>query len=453
MTLEIDKDPGTPKRPLPIAAAGVALLLVLGWAISRIPAVRNLLHPHPADNAASKGAEVSRYFCPMHPFIESDHAGACPICNMTLVPKGAGSQMALPPGDAMAALSKVAVNPTQRVMLKVATEKVGKRELAQGTVAMGKVSWDERKVATVSARIGGRIEKLYVDFTGTRVVRGQPLVDIYSPDLVATQREYLLALEGVARTQSDPNPDSREASKNLAAAARARLTLWGITDAQIAELEKSKEPRTAFPVIAPVSGIVRQRLVTTGQYVTEGASLYAIGQLASVWVQAQVYEFETGKVSLGAQAVVTTEAYPGREFRGSVSFVDPFFNPETRTVRVRIELSNPGEILKPDMFVRVDLTGRKGTVLAIPETAVLQTGERAVVWVETEPNAFSPRTVKVGHRSDGYYEILDGLSEGESVVTSGGYLLDSESQLRAVSPVPAPSAPAGAGHPGQGSGR
>jgi Cu(I)/Ag(I) efflux system membrane fusion protein len=274
---------------------------------------------------------------------------------------------------------------------------------------------------------------------------------------VATQREYLLALEGSAKAGEEPGAANREMTQRLTAASRTRLKLWGITDEQIAELERSREPKTVFTVAAPAGGIVRQRLVTTGQYVTEGAPLLAIGQLSTVWVQAEVYEFESPKVSVGDPVVITAEAFPSREFHGRVSFVDPFYNPETRTVRVRVELANPGETLKPDMFVRALLRGRKGTVLAVPDTAVLVTGERAVVWVETEENVFSPRPVRLGHRSKGYWEIVSGLQEGETVVTSGGYLIDSESQLRGIAAAPAASpgthspepAPGHGGHGGK----
>jgi Cu(I)/Ag(I) efflux system membrane fusion protein len=225
-------------------------------------------------------------------------------------------------------------------------------------------------------------------------------------------------------------------SAGLLSAARTRLKLWGVTDAQIAELERTKEPKTAFTVFAPASGIVTERLVSTGQYVMEGAALYSIADMNPVWVQAEIYEFEIHKVPVGTEAVVTTEAYPGKEFRGRVAFVDPFLNPETRTVKVRIDLSNPGGLLKPDMFVRVAMKGRKGRELAVPDSAVLVTGERAMAWVEIQPNTFEPRMVKVGHKSDGYYEILSGLKEGETVVTSAGFLIDSESQLKSGSSDP-----------------
>lgn len=219
-------------------------------------------------------------------------------------------------------------------------------------------------------------------------------------------------------------------SSGLLAAARRRLALWNVTDAQIEELERTGEPKTVFTVFAPATGTVTERLVTAGQYVMEGTPLYAIADLGNVWVQAEIYGTEIHKVAVGTGALITTDAYPGQEFRGRVSFVDPFLNPEPRTVRVRVDLPNPGGLLKPDMFVNVSFRGRKGTALAVPATAVLVTGRTAMAWVESAPNTFEPREVRTGFKSDGYYEILSGLSEGETVVTSGGFLLDSESQLQ-----------------------
>ncbi len=416
------------------AAWGIALLLALLWAgtiaFYNVPAFHRLLHPHGGEGAAGSTEKSGNYTCPMHPFIVTDRPGACPICGMTLVPQesmsssGGGSDV---DGDA---IGRVAVNPTQRVMANVATEKVAMREFSQDTFAVGKIAWDERKVAKVAARVGGRVEKLHVDFTGTRVTRGQPLLDIYSPELVATQREYLLAREGMERVKESPYADAREMSSGLLAAARRRLALWNVTDRQIEELERTGEPKTVFTVFAPAGGVVTERLVTSGQYVMEGTPLYSIADLGNVWVMAEIYETEMHRVSAGTPSMVTTDAYPGREFRGRVAFVDPFLNPETRTVRVRVDLPNPGGLLKPDMFVNVSFRGRKGRALAVPDTAVLVTGRRAVAWVETAPNAFEPREIRIGHKSDGHYEILSGLSEGETVVTSGGFLLDSESQLK-----------------------
>jgi Cu(I)/Ag(I) efflux system membrane fusion protein len=370
----------------------------------------------------------------MHPFILSDRPGACPICGMALVTKS--SMVSSLPDNAAASLGMVSMNPTQRLMANVATAKAEGREFSLDTSAVGKVSWDERTLAAVPARFGGRIERLHVDFTGTRVVKGQPLLEIYSPDLVASQREYLLARQGVERLKDSPYEDARRMSSALLEAARARLKLWGVTDAQIAGLERSGEPGLASTVFSPASGVVTERLVSAGQYVAEGSPLFSIADPARVWVQAEIYETEIGRVPVGTPAVVTTEAWPGREFRGRASFVDPFLNPETRTARVRVELANPGGLLKPEMFVRVAFRGRKGRALAVPDTAVLVTGERAMVWTEVSPNAYEPRTVRVGHKSGGFYEVLSGLSEGETVVTSAGFLIDSESQLRSGSADP-----------------
>jgi Cu(I)/Ag(I) efflux system membrane fusion protein len=180
----------------------------------------------------------------------------------------------------------------------------------------------------------------------------------------------------------------------------------------------------------------------------EGGALYSIAEMDPVWVQAEVHEFEIRRVPAGTSAVVTTQAYPGREFRGKVTFVEPYLSVETRTLKIRVDLPNPGGLLKPDMFVRVAFKGRKGTVLAAPESAVLVTGERAMSWVEVEPNTFEPRVIRVGGRANGYYEILSGLSEGETVATSGGFLIDSESQLKGGSSDP--HAGHGTSEPGKG---
>jgi Cu(I)/Ag(I) efflux system membrane fusion protein len=435
--------------------AGIAVAVVLAGiagtvAFFKVPAFHALLHPH-ADNAVEGGAarpEKTQYTCPMHPFIVSDRPGTCPICGMTLVPKE--SMAASLSDNAAQSLGMVSMNPTQRLMANVATQKVARREFGLDTLAVGKITWDERKVAKVSSRIGGRVERLFVDFTGTRVVSGQPLLTIYSPDLVAAQREYLVALKGVERLKDSPYEDAREMSRSLVEASRTRLKLWGVTDGQLEELAGTKEPKTVFTVFAHRTGVVTERLVSAGQYVMEGAPLYSIAEMDPVWVQAEVHEFEISRIPTGTSAVVTTQAYPGREFRGKVTFVDPYLNVETRTLKIRVDLPNPGGLLKPDMFVRVAFKGRKGTVLAAPESAVLVTGERAMSWVEVEPNTFEPRVIRVGGRANGYYEILSGLSEGETVATSGGFLIDSESQLKGGASDP--HAGHGASEPGRGTG-
>jgi Cu(I)/Ag(I) efflux system membrane fusion protein len=329
-------------------------------------------------------------------------------------------------------------------MANVATTKVDFHEFSMDTVAVGKVSWDERRLTRISARIPGRVERLHINFTGARVNAGQALLDIYSPDLVTAQKEYLLAIEGVDRAK-DSSVDSRSMMEGLRDASRSRLKLWGFTDAQIAELTRTGRPKVAVTVFSPAAGVVTERLVTAGQYVNEGAPLFSVASQSSVWVEAELYENEIGRVAVGTPAVVTTEAYPGKALQGRVAFVDPVVNPETRTLKVRVDLANPGGLLKAEMFVKVALKGRKVTALAVPEGAVIVTGDRALAWIETAPGAFEPRYIAIGRKGEGFCEIISGLSKDETVAASGGFLIDSESQLK--------SAQTGTPHEREGKGR
>lgn len=217
--------------------------------------------------------------------------------------------------------------------------------------------------------------------------------------------------------------------EGLRDAARSRLKIWGMTDRQIAELELSRQPKKVVTIQSPVAGVVMERLVTAGQYVNEGTPLFFVGSLTSVWVYAELYENDLGRIETGAVAQVTTEAFPGKVFSGRVAFVDPAVNPETRTLKVRVDLDNRGGLLKPEMFVKVKLKGRRITKPAVPEEAVIFSGERSMVWVESGPGSFLPRYVTLGRRGDGYYEVISGLAEGEAVAASGGFLIDGESRL------------------------
>jgi len=417
------------------AVVAIVILIICGSVIYRlVPAVRNVIHPLTSDNGKDKvtvADRVVKYTCPMHPFIVSDRPGACSICGMSLVPQesaasleGASAMEAHLPGG-------VSLSPTQQVMANVATGKAEFHEFSMDTVAAGKVSWDERRLTRISARIPGRIERLHVNFTGARVNAGQALLDIYSPDLVAAQKEYLLAVEGADRAK-DSSVDSRSMMEGLRDASRSRLKLWGVADKQIEELKRTRQPKVAVTVFSPASGVVTERLVTAGQYVNEGAPLFSVAPQSSVWVEAELYENEIGKVAIGTPALVTTEAYPGKALQGRVAFVDPVVNPETRTLKVRFDLSNPEGLLKPEMFVKVALKGRKFKALAVPEGAVIVTGDRALAWVETAPGTFEPRYITIGRKGEGFCEIVSGLSEGELVAASGGFLIDSESQLKSA---------------------
>ncbi len=426
---------GTGRRfPAWIAPVAVGLLMVAAVIpCFYLPALRTAIHPSPGagNGKHGAGAVAVTYVCPMHSFIVTDHPGACSICGMTLV----SQERAAPAKDAPCFVhipGGVTLTPEQAVLANVALAKVVTRVFSTETPAAGKVSWDERRLTRISARISGRVEHLYADFTGARIINGQPLLDIYSPDLVSAQREYLLALEGAEQTTESSTAESRSMMTGMRDASRARLALWGLSRKQITELERSRQPKKIVTINATASGVIMERLVTAGQYVNEGTPLFSVGSLATVWVFAELYESDLGRIEVGSPSIVTTEAFPGKVFQGKVTFLDPAINPETRTLKVRIDLDNERGLLKPEMFVKVKLRSRKLRALAVPEGAVIFSGDRSLVWVASGPGAFVPKNITVGHKGDGYYEVVSGLVGGESVAASGGFLLDGESQLKST---------------------
>ena len=374
------------------------------------------------------------YTCAMHPFIIKDTPGACPICGMQLIKKIADAQTASPQTaqqkQQAAQLAEVSLSPTQRVMANVATVAVSRQPLSREIAATGIVQYDQARQAKVTAWVAGRIDHLYVNTVGAYVSKGKPLAEVYSPDLVSAQQEYLLALKSREQFKNSSIQAIAQGGEGLVASARQRLKLMGVKDEQIASLQKGGEPNIRIPIYTPLSGIVIEKIVQQGQYVNLGDPLFAIADLSSVWVEVEVYENEFPFVKLGQRVVINSQSYPGRPFVGRVSFVYPFLDPKTRTVKVRVELANPGLKLKPDMFVNALIKSPLGLALAVPASAVVDTGKRQVVWVEREPGRFDPRDVQVGARVGDNVQILSGLAEGEKVAATGGYLIDSESQLK-----------------------
>ncbi len=375
-------------------------------------------------NASETSEEY--YTCPMHPSVRSDRPGACPVCGMALVKKTALQEAS---SDELAQLRHVSLSPTQRVIANVSTEQSRVRRLVREVRSAGIVDFAEPLRATVSARFRGRLETLHVNFTGERVKKGQPLFELYSPDLISAEQDYLLAHQSVAFSSTDAAMHS--GSRQLLNAARDRLKIhFGMTEAQISRLETSGKVSTAVTFYAPLSGTVITKEILEGQYVDEGTPLYEVADLSRVWVYFDMYETEINHVRIGQEIAFSTDAYPGQSFAGNVTFVDPVMNADTRTVRVRIEASNPRNALKPGMFVMGRIRIQLPPALTVPSSAVLSMGKREVVWVEMEPNAFVPRTVTVGVRTEHYAQVLKGLSEGETIVVTGGYLIDSESALQ-----------------------
>ena len=313
--------------------------------------------------------------------------------------------------------------------LGVQTAEVRRRDLEQMVTAVGRVEEAETGLATISARVGGRIDKLHLDFTGQSVRRGQAIAEIYSPEVVSSAEEYKLAIENLERLGT-ATPQAAEQARELLKASRRRLELWGLTPEQIHGIEKSDQPNIYITLYAPVNGIVTERKVTEGQYVREGDVLYALADLSKVWVKADIYESDLPQVHMGQAAEITSDALPGEKLRGRVSFIEPTVNQQTRTVAVRVEVRNPGLKLRPGMYANVKLhaLGRQ-SALAVPRSAVLDTGMRKVVYVAKGDGVFEGRRIEVGPVAGDYVPVLAGLNEGERIVTQGAFMIDSQTRI------------------------
>ena len=370
-----------------------------------------------------------QYTCPMHPFIIKDKPGACPICGMSLVPIKK-AETGQPQEKEMEMLEHVSLSPTQMVMANVATVKVDRIPLAKEINAVGIVQYDQSRQAKVTAWVAGRIDRLYVNTVGAYVSKGRPVAEVYSPDLVSAQQEYLLALKSREQFKTSPIQAISQGGDGLVSSARQRLKLLGVKDHQIAALEKAGQPNIRLSIYTPLSGIVIDKIALVGQYVNVGDPLFNIADLSKVWVEAEVYESDFPFIKIGQKVVINSQSYPGKTFTGRVSFIYPFLDPKTRTVKVRVEIANPGLRLKPDMFVKATVKIPLGDVLAVPVSAVMDNGKRQVVWQEMKPGMFAPRDVKAGVRVGDKVQILSGLMRGDKVAASGGYLIDSEAQLK-----------------------
>jgi Cu(I)/Ag(I) efflux system membrane fusion protein len=282
------------------------------------------------------------------------------------------------------------------------------------------VAVDETRLYKISTKFDGYIEKLYVNVTGQQIRKGQPLFSVYSPDLLSTQQEYLLAMRAATQAPS------------LLAAARQRLLLWDVTPAEIRQLERTGAARKSITIYSPTNGYVLNKLAVEGARVTPGEPLFEIANLDHVWIQADVYESELQYIRLGASATTTLSYIPGRTWMGRVTFIAPTVDPLTRTVKVRSEFDNADGALKPEMFGEVTIQQPAREVVVVPDSAVLQTGTRSVVFVVNDDGTFEPREISVGTKTEQVYEVRSGLAAGEKVVTQANFLIDSESRLKAA---------------------
>ena len=344
-----------------------------------------------------------------------------------------GGAMPGMPGMAGTPSGAVVVPAVARQLIGVRSASVAYATLTQEIRAVGTVGYDERGLTQVTVKTSGWVRKVFVDSIGRPVRKGDPLFTLYSPDLLATQDEHLLAVKTQAQLVVSPLGDAKANAASLVASTRERLRLWDVTDAQISALERRGKAEPVLTVYAPSSGIVLKREALPGKYVEPGTTLYEVADLSRVWISADIYESEVASVTLNQQAAVTFAAYPGETFRGTVSYIYSTLNAEARTVRVRVEMPNPGLKLKPGMFGTVTLVTDATRMLVIPKEAVLDTGLRQLVFLDRGEGAYAPYPVKLGHRSQDSVEVLEGLKEGDQVVTSANFLLDAESKLTSAS--------------------
>jgi multidrug efflux pump subunit AcrA (membrane-fusion protein)/uncharacterized protein with PIN domain len=377
------------------------------------------------DHAAAAPEQL--YTCGMHPQVIQKGPGNCPICGMKLTPLRRESV-----NNTAITIDSVTV---QNMNFRSDTVKRGPVNRTIRTVAS--IDFDETHLTDVTTKFGGWVEKLYADTTGQQVHRGDPLFELYSPEFYKMQRE-MMAAEVSAATMPG-------AYGVLKAAARANLIALGVPAAQVAEIEKTRHYTTNFLAAAPQDGFVIEKMILPGQKVEAGMKLYRIADLGLVWVQAQIYEQDLPFVTLGQEADVSLSYMPDRKFRGRVTYIYPTVDEKTRTAKVRMEFHNPGYLLKPGMFATVELKAELATdALLVPDSALLRSGEKNTAFVALAGGKFEPRTIVLGPRGEGdVYQVLSGLNEGERVVTSGQFMLDSESQLReAVQKMINPNAPA-----------
>jgi Cu(I)/Ag(I) efflux system membrane fusion protein len=327
----------------------------------------------------------------------------------------------------------VKINPERIQMLGVRTEAASLRPMAHTVRAVGTVAADERRIGLVNPKFQGWIEKLLVNTTGQAVRRGEALLEVYSPDLVLAQQEYLVA-RSAAADMAHADAMARDNANAIAIAALSRLKNWDISADQLARLQRSGVAKRTLTLNAPIGGIVMDKPALQGLHFGAGDMLYRIVDLSAVWLLADVFEQDLAQIRPGQSATITVQAYPGRVFEGRVAFVYPTVNAQTRTAKVRIEVPNPDLLLKTDMYATVEIAApvERATVLAVPDSAVLDTGARQTVLVDRGEGRFEPRAVKLGARADGYIALLEGLREGEKVVTGANFLIDAESNLRAA---------------------
>ncbi len=380
------------------------------------------------DNTHSKG-EI--WTCSMHPQIKNPKSGKCPICGMDLIPASSENNDV---GYNQLKLSENALK-----LAEIRTVAVKRQKLSMIIRMSGKVVLNETNVANITSRIPGRLDAIYVDYTGIRVRKGEKMVNLYSPELITAQQELLQSLKFL---QNSPTTELRKNALKIVSASREKLALWGLTKNQIREFEDRGNTMHHMIIYSPMDGIVIKKDAYEGLYVKTGTNLYTIANLSDLWVNLDAYESVISGLRSGQGVEFETESYPGEVFTGVITFIDHVIDPDTRTAKVRVNVNNKNLKLKPDMFVRAKVNveindkkkgGNSISPLVIPVTAPLITGKRAIVYVSVSgrKGVFEGRNITLGSRSDEYYTVINGLTEGEMVVVNGAFKIDSDLQIQA----------------------
>ncbi len=371
------------------------------------------------------GKKIKYWAAPMDPAYIRNEPGKSPM-GMDLVPVYEEE------GDEKEPASTIRIDPVTIQNMGVRIRRVKRKPLVKHIRAFGNITYDERRIYAVNTKFNGWIEKLYVNFIGEKVKKGQPLFDIYSPELVTAQEEYLLSLQHNASLKESSYPSIREGAQRLLKASHTRLRYWDLTEKQIKKIENTGNIQKTLTIYSPDSGVVIKKIAFQGHHVKAGEHLYEIADLSKVWVDVDIYEYELPWIKKGMVAKMELSYIPGKIFTGNVLYVYPFLTAKTRTARLRLEFPNPDYQLKPDMYANVNLESTvSGDSLVIPQEAVIDSGVRKVVFVALGKGKFQPREVKLGlEGNDNEFQVLEGLRENEQIVISAQFMLDSESRLR-----------------------
>jgi membrane fusion protein, copper/silver efflux system len=398
--------------------------LVPAYANQSSPAASEAHDSMKMPGSSNQTRKILYWYDPMHPAYRSDKAGIAPDCGMTLVPKYADEGTAnLPAGT-------VIIPQDKQVLAGIRTAIVERKSLTRDIRTTAQIVADESRISHVHVKVGGYIDRVFVDYVGQLIKKGEPLFTLYSPDLVSTQEEYLIAKRGNATLGAAPFKDVAQGAQSLLESTRQRMKLWDISDEQIKKLDDTGKVERDITFYSPVTGFVTDRKAFPQTSVTPDTELYTVSDLSSVWATADIYEYEVPFVHVGQQVRFSLSYYPGKSYSGKISYIYPTVDPQTRTVKVRVDIPNPDFLLKPQMFADAQLKVNYGVQILVPQEAVLDSGKEQQVFVVRDGGAFEPRRVTLGPAIDGNVAVLSGLKPGEKIVTSGNFLIDSESHMK-----------------------